>query len=122
MSRELDAKIATAIFGYTLDYEFADLMFDKAPCVKELRDQYDEWGMLPNYSTDIAAAWLVVDKLCDDRGWFFDLGNKPSDPDDMTSAFVWNAFFRRTIVGPDAPTPAEAICLAALKAVDEPPR
>lgn len=61
MSREQDAEVAEKIFGYTLDYEFEEL--HGAPCVKELRDQYDEWGVLPAYSTDVAAAWLVVEKL-----------------------------------------------------------
>lgn len=68
-------------------------------------------------STDIGAAWLVVERLVGERGWFFDLGNKPSDPGDMEHNFVWNAFFRRTVVGPDAATPMLAICLSALAAV-----
>ena len=59
--RELDALIALQIFRYTLDYEFADTL--GAPCVRELRDQYDEWGMLPHYSTEIGDAWLVVEKM-----------------------------------------------------------
>lgn len=49
------------MFGYKLDYEFKQLR--GAPCVPALRDQYDEWGMLPHYSTDIAAAWEVAEKL-----------------------------------------------------------
>lgn len=56
--RSLDIEIAERIFGYTLDYEF-----EGAPCVKELRDQYDEWGVLPHYSTEIGDAWLVVEKM-----------------------------------------------------------
>ena len=63
MSRELDAEIAERIFGYTLDYEFADMMFDGAPCVKELRSRDDEWGVLPFYSTEIGDAWLVEDEI-----------------------------------------------------------
>lgn len=59
--RELDALIALNVMGYTLDYEFADTF--GAPTVRELRDQYDEWGMLPYYSTDMTDAWLVVDRL-----------------------------------------------------------
>ena len=59
--RELDALVALEVFRYTLDYEFADTM--GAPCVRELRDQYDEWGILPSYSTDMSDAWLVIAKL-----------------------------------------------------------
>lgn len=59
--RELDALVALQIFRYTLDYEFADTL--GAPCVRELCDQYDEWGMLPHYSTEIGDAWLVVERV-----------------------------------------------------------
>lgn len=59
--RELDALIAIQVFRYTLDYEFAETL--GAPCVRDLRDQYDEWGMLPHYSTDMADAWLVVERM-----------------------------------------------------------
>lgn len=48
--RTLDIQIAERLFGYTLDCEFADTL--GAPCVPALRDQYDEWGMLPHYSSD----------------------------------------------------------------------
>lgn len=65
--RALDIEIAERIFGYTLDYEFADVM--GAPCVKELRDQYDEWGILPHYSTDIGDAWRVVERLAQSPFW-----------------------------------------------------
>lgn len=61
VGRELDALIALNVMGYTLDYEFADTL--GAPTVRELRDQYDEWGILPYYSSDMGDAWLVVDCL-----------------------------------------------------------
>lgn len=115
--RELDALIALQVFGYTLDYEFADTM--GAPCVRELRDQYDEWGMLPHYSTDMSDAWLVVAKLRE-REWFFDIGDKPSDLDNLKSPRVWNAFVDRTTRGPDADTAPLAICRAALAALGVP--
>lgn len=117
--RELDALIAVQVFGYTLDYEFADLNFGGAPCVKELRDQYDEWGILPCYSTEMGDAWQIVEHLRM-GGAFFDLGDKPRDPDDLGSPRVWNAFINRTMRGPDADTAPHAICLAALKAHDVP--
>lgn len=115
--RELDALIALEVFRYTLDYEFADTL--GAPCVPELRDGYDEWGMLPHYSTDMADAWLVVEKFRAD-GCFFDLGDKPSDLDDLTSARTWNAFINRTTRGPDSDTAPLAICRAALAACGVP--
>jgi hypothetical protein len=55
--RVMDALVVERVMGYTIDYEFEE------PQIKELRDKYDEWGMIPCYSTDIAAAWQVVEKL-----------------------------------------------------------
>ncbi len=60
VGRELDVLVAEKVFRYTLDYEFEEI--HGAPCVKELRDQYDEWGILPSYSTEIGDAWLVVER------------------------------------------------------------
>ena len=74
--RELDARIAVVVFGYTLDYEFADLHVPPAPHVKDLRDQYDEWGVLPHYSSDIAAAWLVVEALRARGIWLEELSGR----------------------------------------------
>ena len=56
--REMDALVAEKVMGFTLDYEFEQIT--NAPNVKELRSSDDEWGILPNYSTDIADAWAVV--------------------------------------------------------------
>lgn len=61
--RELDALIALQVFRYTLDYEFADTL--GAPCVRELRNQYEEWGILPHYSTELGDAWLVAAHIHD---------------------------------------------------------
>lgn len=63
--REMDALAAQVVKGYTLDYEFAESMGE--PTVKDLRDQYDEWGILPNYSTDMTAAWSL-----DRPGWLWE--------------------------------------------------
>jgi hypothetical protein len=108
MTRELDAEIAEKVFGYTLDYEFADTL--GAPCVTELRDQYDEWGMLPHYSTEIDDAWYVVDKMRRE-GWRVSVSE--------VSDALWNCRFcpedTAAYVFALADTPPLAICLAALK-------
>lgn len=118
MSRELDAEVAERIFGYTLDWEFSDLMPDAAPCVHELRDEYDEWGVLPNYSTDIAAAWQVIDYLRERNIWLYSLEQRWSN---LTRAiFEWQDpehGSRHALALED--TPMLAICAAALKAVGE---
>jgi len=115
--RELDARIAEAVFGYTLDYEFADLHVPPAPHVKELRDQYDEWGILPAYSSDIAAAWLVVEKaqtwsedhfmaFCE---FLYDHGMRDG----------WGSCW---LLEKSASEAAALICRAALEALHVPPR
>lgn len=106
VSRELDALIAEKVFGYTLDYEFAEIT--GAPNVKELRDQCDEWGLLPHYSTDIAAAWLIVEKFGD-----FEIGLTAQGVSVCLGGgeYSWAGEY-------DGRTePTHAICLAALKAI-----
>lgn len=51
--RALDARVAEAM-GLVVDHEFDE------PAVHALRDRYDEWGMLPHYSTNMSDAWIVV--------------------------------------------------------------
>jgi hypothetical protein len=58
--RELDALVAEKVMELKVDYEFSDVLEPRVPF---LVDKYDEWGYLPNYSTDIAAAWEVVEFL-----------------------------------------------------------
>jgi hypothetical protein len=55
--REFDILIAEKFFGLAVSQEFDE------PCAPSLRDRYDEWGMLPHYSTDIADAWLLIDRF-----------------------------------------------------------
>lgn len=61
-SRELDVLIAEKVLGLNLDWEFAEFQ-DGDPAIPTLRDKYDEIGIVPFYSTDISAAWDVVEKL-----------------------------------------------------------
>lgn len=120
--RELDALIALQVFRYTLDYEFADTL--GAPCVRELRDQYDEWGMLPHYSTDIADAWLVVEKM-ESCGWWCQM-RTPFEGENSDG--YWAGFTPHSTTGwngrPDHWTHADdmalAICRAALAACGVP--
>jgi hypothetical protein len=107
--REMDALIAEKVMGYSLDYEFADVL--GAPTVKELRDKYDEWGLLPNYSTDIADAWQVVDKI-----YVHSLRRIVNGEPDKPA--LWQVFiYADSTLSGIAETPALAICRAALMAV-----
>lgn len=111
--RELDALVAEKIFGYTLDYEFADTL--GAPCVPELRDQYDEWGMLPHYSTDMSDAWTILETL-ERQDWYARVGHYQIKPVRWNCRLV-PASAPEAYVFADAPTATVAICFAGLKAV-----
>lgn len=113
--RELDALIAEKVMGWKLDYEFADSI--GAPTVPALRDQYDEWGMLPEFSTDISAAWQVVKRLAD-SGFNVTI-SRVLDWRDKYECYLVKENWRddeRICKGAD--TAPLAICLAALKAVE----
>lgn len=100
--REMDAAVHRAVFG------------------EEPRYVQPVWFVgvaeLPRYSTHIAAAWLVVERLKEDR-WGLNL-NYRSDGDDYECEFDrdqgthWD-----THPSQFAPTAPEAICRAALAAV-----
>jgi hypothetical protein len=111
--RELDALVAEKVMGIKAYRVNQDMeVFTNR---RQFLDKGDYWytpskdatHALPYYSTDIAAAWLVVEKM---RGPDFRL-NKDGD---------WVCCFGGTITfcgeGDTAPL---AICLAALKAVSE---
>lgn len=66
-------------------------------------------GKIPNYSTSISDAWLIVNKFRDDGFAHLDLRS-------FTSS--WSAVFDRAGYGEfeaSADTAQEAICLAAIK-------
>ena len=68
---------------------------------------------LPKFSTDIAAAWLVVEKLLPEYDFYFEVsGNRIEDG--------WFAMFGDDLDKAEvAETAPLAICHAALKAVEE---
>lgn len=66
--------------------------------------------VVPAYSTDIAAAWAVVEKLYD-QGWRLEI---------MWGRLFWVEFQRaHAIAQATAPTAPEAICRAALAAMEK---
>lgn len=115
--RTLDIQIAERLFHYELDYEFADQL--GAPCVKALRSQDDEWGMLPCYSSDWNEIKPVVAAM-NERHCVLSINQ---------SATGYGARFRRswdtgaisgdrfTVISYDDDL-ARAVCLAALKALE----
>ena len=96
--RELDALVAEKVMGYKVrDEEHYE--------VPPLRAIY--W--IPKYSTDIAAAWMVVEKL---KGLEPELSWSDED-------HCWFVHFQksRPSICPFGITAPHAICLAALKAI-----
>lgn len=98
--RELDALIAEKVMGLKVDYEFDEVLEPRVPF---LVDKYDEWGYLPNYSTDIAAAWQVVERF--------------ESHCTMNNVHgIWECYLPDFAIGKDKTAPL-AICRAALLAV-----
>jgi hypothetical protein len=58
---ELNVLVAKVVMEYVLDYEFADSL--GAPAVPALRDNYDEWGILPDFSHDWNCIKPIAEKL-----------------------------------------------------------
>ena len=136
--RELDAMIAERVMGLTPD-RFDPVCIVRRHTTDEA--EYDRilgWGgwcytcrkpisetakVPPHYSTDIAAAFQVVEAMRAKLPVFFELrwsGSITHSADKVESQGHWVARFAdmggQAFVAAD--TPAEAICLAALKALD----
>lgn len=111
--RELDWDIAEQIFGFNIFREKTDNKL----YVGHSRLRH-EWQELPGYSTDIAAAWLVVEKLRQMQRTVT-LGTLGVLPEPLS----WGCnIFRglrqlETVTQAVADTAPLAICRAALKAV-----
>lgn len=67
---------------------------------------------LPCYSTDLAAAFQVVEKMRAD-GWTLEFNNQ-----DRPVACFWSRYRRADRITCGAETPAPAICFAALAAIE----
>jgi hypothetical protein len=104
--RELDALIAEKVMGQTLrqlGHVFSQRVGDVVPMFE----------IPPPYSTDISAAWQVVERLVEMR---IMLSLIPARYD---NGFRWQAKWGEysSDKWDQAPTAPHAICLAALKAV-----
>ena len=99
--RELDALVAEKVMGWK-DVNTAWPSYGSPP------ESPDGWREIPAFSTDIAAAWEVVEKL-----------SGPNVVDDFRLAYwggCWRAEFQSMIFQYcEAPTAPQAICLAALR-------
>lgn len=122
--RELDALIAEKVMGLSLAH-MPDARDSKSGViVSEISDSdvyfWDgrerDWSPIPNYSTDVAAAWEVVEKFKSKKIEFALI----RDVSIWQASFQWNDSFPYhwdCIEWVDGETAPHAICLAALKAV-----
>jgi hypothetical protein len=118
---DIDREVAERVMGWKLydpSSQFADGLDHSSWTMKDHKLWYkprNEWRP----STNIAQAFKVVEKLAE-LGW---IGIEirrgcVSGKWEMTWSMNIPGLWR---IGPQADTPAEAICLAALKAVEEKP-
>lgn len=111
----MNIAVGTYVMGYVFDYEFADLQ--GAPTVPALRDGYDEWGVLPDFSSDWNCIKLIAEQL---RGQGFVLRTNMSlDGYGATFHRGWET----SAISPSVDVTvyradlAHAVCLAALEAI-----
>ena len=104
--RELDLLIAEKIMGLEIADSLVDELEDYYPTYKVTDDE--DWSELPvpKYSTDIAAAWKVVEKMKNNH-WPFYLANYDNK---------WSCQFAKDSSHAISDQVPHAICLAALKA------
>jgi len=127
MSRELDTEVAEKVMGWVrggtydrdtmIGWYSSDGEYKNVAWMPDLDDGIDGYRWSP--SVDIKAAWDVWDRMAE-MGW-----TEMSIESPMNGDGVWRVCFTfpgDAAYGPvkfDAPTAPEAICRAALKAVND---
>jgi hypothetical protein len=101
--RDMDALIAVCVCGWEVD----DMTAISPTGSRNSRTAHGDDDWLPYYSTDISAAWLVVEKITD--------GETPNDCELHTTVRGWRCDLY--LGSANAETAPEAICKAALLAV-----
>lgn len=129
--RELDAFIAEHVFDWVWlsGIRNSDVFWPKedgAPqlmpvdiSVKAVEAGPVHLPSIPHYSTDIAAAWEVVEKMVNEKKWLFDMHSTIS----LLKKKKFKAVFKGEYNGEliafySVEDPALAICLAVKKAVE----
>jgi len=115
--RELDALVAERVMGWldvgkqrdSVHTEFVNFGVDPATVEERRAKKYAARQVVPHYSSDIAAAFQVVEKMAE-KGDLIFLQTHRGDAERYAATFVepFTAY---------APTAPLAICRAALKAV-----
>jgi len=122
MCREIDKLIAEKVFGFKNIFDAGErynLSF------KKISYRGDEPGKnperdIPSYSTNISAAWEVVEKMSERQGHIETSISKYRDvidEDHKYSCMIWTE--KTLIEGEYASTPAMAICTTTLKVIKD---
>lgn len=117
--RELDERVAVEAMGWRRGKQaYGEMAFYEPPPNRMNRDREQGWVSVPAYSTDIAAAWQVVEHLWDSKGLTVQMGRSYGLTGQSKGWYCWFGAFDD---GAHAlcPTMSEAICRAALAAVAE---
>lgn len=104
--RELDAKIAEGVFAHTTCVLLGEMYTLQKTTIGTVKN------LIPSYSTDIAAAWQVVEKM---RSWHVAMTITTAGPSNQTAAYTTSDSKAARMVW--AATPPLAICRAALCAI-----
>ena len=119
--RDLDALVAEKVMGREV---IRRPYSNEGPCLRALDSR--QWVPMPNYSTDIAAAWEVADEVMKRKPW--DNGFR-LETHCENSEEKWLCFFPKITSAPpyeemnpeaneaEADTAPRAICLASLNTV-----
>jgi hypothetical protein len=112
MSRDLDAAIAEKLFGWKHILRAPAATVGENSSLWHGISPEERGGYVPHYSSDIGAAWSVVEHM-QSLGWHYEI----FDFDDLTEV----VFHHDQVDGPAsrrAATVTEAICLAAIAALE----
>ncbi len=115
--RELDALIAEKVMGCQVaqDSETGDFVQWEPAYTEALgHGFYERHGRVPNYSTDISAAWAVITHLYEQLG----CEHAVTSWDEGGAQVHFHTPNHSVDVMSRSDTVAHAICLAALKAVE----
>lgn len=124
--RELDAAVAEKVMGHTIRWTNHEvpMPFLGPWRTTHMPGECPRWvaDMCPFYSTDIAAAWEVVEKMREREPLVRTDGNEwacvmhaSDDPNDQSLSELTRSCERNRLMT-RAPTATRAICLAALRA------
>lgn len=110
----LDLRVAVVVMGFV-----EDLKYDRLLAPKDWPDAWDARDSAPPFSTDIRAAFLVVEKMRSDH-WFVEITERPGGLE--SEVVLCRGFDERrqptgTHLYASAPTAPLAISLAALASV-----